>query len=331
MKHLLTITSVLFLVVPLTVGAEDCRHVPPPVAVNDFYSVAPDGSPCLPFRENDRYGGSLPSYVETVEFDILDIYGICGSTGDHHYKPNGDGVFDLVYYTIANECHEDTAIARVVIEPQPHPLTRIFEDDFEAGPPPAWDGIWVPGCGRLDVTERAALQGRYGLEVTVDESSEHAYLVDDSPEAEITYNSSFLLNPNSIEMSGNDGRIIFSALAADGDDWKTLLQIRLRRSGSQYQLRLDTYLDNGTLVQLPATGWADIDDEPLSVRLRLHAATGRGAGNGEAELSINGTTVGEAATLANGQAIVERVRFGLAGGTDPTEGVFYLDYFRSWS
>ncbi len=200
----------------------------------------------------------------------------------------------------------------------------ILRDGFE-GDLGAWSNAQTTG---LEVSQAAALVGGQGLDVDLDQEGE-TYLIDDSPASEKRYKARFHFDVNSLAMAGGD---IFHILAGAGQDGvpagQAHLLLRLKYSAASYHLQA-RHRDVATGSVL-ATGWIPIADVEHVDDLRWRAASRPDATNGELRFWIDGVLAGELLGLANGEEVIESIRFGAKGVDTGTSGSFYLDSFRSW-
>jgi len=211
---------------------------------------------------------------------------------------------------------------------QPPLPGEIFVDGFEGGDLTAWDSSFVSGAGSLAVNASAALEGSFGLQVNVTSGSSFLFVKDQTPVVENHYNASFLLDPNSLTMANGSSHVIFT-LRSHGS---ATGQVRLRFSGGGYQVRFDSFGDDGSIFHAPETSWANISNSSNAVRLEWLAATEPGANNGQMRLWIDDVVVGERRGIDNDEKVVEEVRLGLTAGYDSgTQGSYFLDGFSSWA
>ena len=211
---------------------------------------------------------------------------------------------------------------------QPPLPGEIFVDGFESGDLAAWDSSYTQGAGSLAVTALAAQEGSFGLQVSVSIGPAFLFVEDHSPEVENHYNAAFRLDPNSLTMAEGSAHTVFNLLSHGG----TTGQLRLRYSAGSYQLRFDSFGDDGSIFHAPEFGWANISDAGTAVRLEWLAATEPGANDGQMRLWIDDLVAGERRGIDNDQKVVERIRLGLTGGLDSgTSGSYFLDDFSSWA
>ena len=200
----------------------------------------------------------------------------------------------------------------------------ILRDGFESNLD-AWSNAETTS---LEVSQAAALVGVQGLEVDLDQGGER-YLIDDTPAAEKRYKARFHFDVNSLAMAEGDELTILAGADQDGVPvGQSHLQLRLRYSAASYHLQA-WHQDLATGSEL-ATGWIPLADVAHVVDLRWRAASNAAAANGELRFWIDGILAGELVGLANGDQVIESIRFGVDGVDAGSSGSFYLDSFRSW-
>jgi hypothetical protein len=96
------------------------------------------------------------------------------------------------------------------------------------------------------------------------------FVTDETPDAEARYRARFYFHPNSLTMNKNSELRIFSAQDASGT---AVVQIGLRLSGANYQVRVGVLDDAGALVY---TDWSTILSAPQAIEIDWQAATGGG-------------------------------------------------------
>lgn len=208
------------------------------------------------------------------------------------------------------------------------PGRAIFNDDFETTDISRWDSSFTPAGGTLAVTLSAAVPGSWGLEVTPTSTTTHLFVQDDNPDAETLYGSSFHINLNSFGI-GSAPLSVASWLNGQGN---TVAILRLRAHNGSTQLRIGTYLDDGSFAQAPTTGWATIPPSLTFTTVRMQWwASAPGQSDGSMQLWINGDLAGKVNSLDNDQKVIETARIGFTGGgVSDIEGSYGIDDFRSW-
>lgn len=203
-----------------------------------------------------------------------------------------------------------------VVEP---PSDALFADGFESGNLAAWAKA-VTRSGALTVTPQAALEGSYGMQITVDSTRSRyvrGYLPDDLPAGWL----SFRFAPNGLQMASGD---TFNLFQAGSSNRSHALRLKFRFNGTDYQLRAQTRADNG---RWSSTGWIDIANMPQIIGLVWQQASAD-ASNGSLTLTIDGESVATVDGVDNDQRVISQVQWGAPSGLDlGTQGTFYLDSF----
>ena len=225
----------------------------------------------------------------------------------------------------------------------------IFNDDFETGDTSLWNGgEFTPNGGDLEVIQDP-FPPSYVLAISPqadpqcppanpNPSPPYLFVIDQSPQAETEYGASFAVDLHGLGLGTS--RIVLAAWVDQTPTTSVVLSVRLRNTGPNpdpphppytNQLRLETYLDDGTPVVLP---WADFAASLNFnyVHVQWTAASAPGASDGSARLWLDGRKAGVAVGLDNDQRAIDLVRFGLAGSPClfGIAGTYYLDGFQSW-
>ncbi|MCH9646650.1 MAG: tandem-95 repeat protein [Deltaproteobacteria bacterium] len=201
-------------------------------------------------------------------------------------------------------------------------------DGFESGDLSGWDGTVASGSGGLMAHPKAALNGSYGLQVTVDSGTQSLWVEDDSPQDETHYWARFRFDPNTLGMAVGDtfpiglGRDIVSGGAA------FTLQLNRTTNLSSYNLGLWVKTRDGGNVFAP---YALVSDGPHELLLEWWAASDPTTADGGGRLWVDSTLVAELSGVQNHGRRIDQIRLGALWGIDAnTSGEFYLDDFESW-
>lgn len=199
----------------------------------------------------------------------------------------------------------------------------------------------VASASSLAVTGAAALEGTYGLAVTVNDDGTNAYVEDDTPAGETIYRATFLIDINNVfnqSTADTNGNNFLTLAQATGDNpiappalFSSIRIYLMNRTVEPYcRARVGVYSNiNARLLVAPV----GIDCSG-TVSLTLEWTAGS-AGTGLARLTsvspVIGTRVGER-NLSNHLTNVQRFRIGHAVGTPPVTlaGTMYLDSFESY-
>lgn len=194
----------------------------------------------------------------------------------------------------------------------------------------------------LAVNGAAALEGTYGLAVTVDNTGVNAYVEDETPDGETIYRASFLVDVNdtftlaTATTNGNNfitvGQTLSPNPQAPTPVWVPSLRLYFmnRTVAPHCRARLGVYSNiNARLLAAPV----GIDCNG-TVELTIEWTAGA-SGTGLARLTsvspVIGTRVGEK-LLSNHLLTVDTFRMGHAVGTPPEtiSGTMYFDSFESY-
>lgn len=190
----------------------------------------------------------------------------------------------------------------------------------------AGDGLVVVADGRLTLTActQVALLDGFHVEsggsaaVSIDPAVPYeAYVQDDSPDSEATYNAEFSVNLDDLSLGSGDELDLFVAYDGDG-----MPQLRLTVSvedGFVMEVRdaVGTPISTSGSAFLP--GWN-------TIQLSWEASS-----SATASLTVSHGTPETVSGLDNDAARIEFVRLGAVGGTTTgTSGSVYFDNFISW-
>lgn len=199
----------------------------------------------------------------------------------------------------------------------------VFADGFESGTLAAWSSA-TTGGGDLSASAAAARSGAFGMQALINDNSA-IFVTDDSPASEPRYRARFYLYLNAIAMaSGNN----FYLLQSRNGAGTVVVQLLLRRTGSQYELRAGVRQDGGGYtsspwVALSASGWNMIEFD-------WRAATGAGANNGDATIWVDNVQRAVLSGVDNDSLRVESTRLGAVAGIETdSRGTIYFDAFES--
>jgi hypothetical protein len=194
----------------------------------------------------------------------------------------------------------------------------------------------------LAVTGAAALEGNYGLAVTVNNDGTNAYVEDNTPAAETTYRATFLIDVNNTFSE--------ATALANGNNFLTLAQTTGDNplgGPPAYYTSMRLYLMNRTVAPFCRARlgvWSNINSRLLvnpvgidcsgTVRLTIEwqaGAAGTGLARLTSESPVIGVRVGER-NLNNHVTNVQFFRMGHAVGAPPAtvSGTLYLDSFESY-
>lgn len=210
----------------------------------------------------------------------------------------------------------------------------VFENDTVTGNEPflgcnsitAGNNFVVASSGDATFTagRRITLQNGFSVQsggkltAQIDPSmTAFAWVEDDSPNSENTYNARFYVNLDLLTLGGGDHLVHFVAYGASGTE-----QLRLVITAAK-ELVLEVREDAGTYTSTSsvatASGWNKID-------IGWEAALGA-----TVSLNVNDGTPAEV-TVDTSTRRIESIRWGAVDGTVPgTSGTILQDDFSSWS
>ena len=150
-----------------------------------------------------------------------------------------------------------------------------------------------------------------------------AFVQDDNPNAETTYNARFDLRLDSLNIAVNEDIGHLNGYSADAI---LQFQVVLRRVAGQNRLALLARDDVAGAMVEHFTDF-QLDAGTNAVQIKWVA----GAGNGQFLVSINGLSMQGLTTLNNASSSIDFVRWGLVDGNlSLTAGFIELDDFFSW-
>jgi hypothetical protein len=205
----------------------------------------------------------------------------------------------------------------------------IFSTGFENGKA----ALAITGAGRLAFISAANMAGTgsLGMKVTLSgaiapTTPASAYVTDNSPAAESTYNARFSFNPNSSTPGGGaHGITLLAGYTADNGRGTNRFTVRYRRTGSTRQVRLSVRSGRNTT----STKWfvvANTRATPIEVYWQAGAST-------TATLRLQGKISQTLTGLdTEAQTRIESIRFGVQGlsrSSSGRRGNLYLDSFVS--
>ena len=205
----------------------------------------------------------------------------------------------------------------------------IFSTGFENGKA----AFAITGAGRLAFVPAANMAGTgsLGMKVTLSgaiaqTTPASAYVTDNSPAAESTYNARFYFNPNSSTPGGGaHGITLLAGYTADNGRGTNRFTVRYRRTGSTRQVRLSVRSGRNTT----STKWfvvANTTGTPIEVFWQAGAST-------TATLRLRGKISQTLTGLdTEAQTRIESIRFGVQGlsrSSSGRRGSLYLDSFVS--
>ncbi len=199
----------------------------------------------------------------------------------------------------------------------------------------------------LAVTGAAALEGNYGLAVTHDGSTNDVYVSSTHPNAEPTYNFSFIIYPGTLAspLTVADYSIGFVKSTTGTKKW--FIPIYLRRQNAFWTIQTNVRQDNNSFAPwqtavkvcgdasttIPCTDPFYTDG--VEFEFRYTAASAPGANDGTLEVYKDGTLRKTFSGLDTDQRLVDEIRWGAIFQGDTNNhppgngGTYYFDSFVS--
>jgi len=183
------------------------------------------------------------------------------------------------------------------------------------------------------VTTAAAIDGTYGLEVTVDGASVNvAFVQDDSPAGETVYRVQFWLDRNLPTIANRDAFNIYKGLQEAGNKKNLLVKLKRGKDGLFYIY---------SFCQDDAGGWVlahkgmQFKDKPTGVMLEWQAASAPGANDGFLRMykvTLSGGAVLKAwkEGIDNDTRVVDSARLGLTSIPPAGTATLYMDSYESY-
>jgi hypothetical protein len=208
-------------------------------------------------------------------------------------------------------------------------------DRITAGAPA---GVTTTGTTTFKAGDEIVLRGGDNYSFTVahnftaiiDSSlTQWAYVQDNSPVSEKSYNASFYLKLNNLSFANNTDRLHhFVGYASDGTPW---LRIVLRKhSSGEKRLILEARKDDTDWASTEGVNEAPLPDGYNEIEIEWSA----GSGNGKLQATVNGGSPWIlSSTLNNSNAQIDHIKWGAVGthtSIDGIGGYLDVDHFSSW-
>lgn len=250
---------------------------------------------------------------------------------------DGDAVIDAFEELLGtdalaadSDCDGASDGAEVLGYPRSEPLSAggcvIFKDDFELGNLTRWTSITVNNA-LVGASSLAPIRGSFSLHASDNPMSgnptlPYGFVTDDSPNAEGRYRVRFSFRPGAVAMLDGNTHVIFNAEKAGS----SRLRMQFRKSGGQYQLRMNAWHDDGTLVSSP---WRTISGT-TTIEMDWKAAASASVADGFAKLWLSGVLLDVLAGLPNSNQRIDSASLGMVSGVDAgTTGSHVFDDFES--
>jgi len=156
-------------------------------------------------------------------------------------------------------------------------------------------------------------------------TTQWAYVQDNSPAAEQTYNASFYLKVDSLGFGNTTDRLHhFVGYSSDGTP---RFRVVLRKNGTEKRLVLEARKDNGNWESTEGVSEVKLDPGYHKIEINWSAASG----SGEFKVALDGGSFGGLSGLSNGGAQIDHVKWGAVDGTiAAVTGTLDVDEFSSW-
>lgn len=195
-------------------------------------------------------------------------------------------------------------------------------------------GSPLMAANEVAVTGAAAIEGSYGMEITLDGASTGlAYVEDQSPTAETVYRVQFWVDHNTPSMANKETLNLFKGLQDAGD--KKNINVKLKKSKTGLNFIVYTFVRNdSSSFQLVGKGM-QFKDKPTGIMIEWQAASAPGANDGFIKvykMTATATNLkNQIIGLDNDTKIIEKARLGIAS-VPPTgaTATLYFDSFESY-
>lgn len=185
----------------------------------------------------------------------------------------------------------------------------------------------------IAVTAGAAIEGSFGLHVTLDGTSTDAYVRSDHPTDEKTFTARFWVEPNALGSLTGGNSIRFLIASTEGCCQQVIGFIS--KSAGTGNFRIITWLRNdGGTFQLGGNTFLTSGATPVAAQVEITwtAATAPAANNGSIFVSVNGGTPNGRSDIDNDTLEVDSVRVGAHVGGNPSaaSGSWDFDSYESF-
>ncbi len=210
-----------------------------------------------------------------------------------------------------------------VSENYKNPKTDAISDDqFESGDISGWNAASIDE-GDLRVSSTAALEGNYGLEVLIDDTTE-LWVEDVYPSTESHYRARFYFDPNSIVMPTNSTMDLFYGIDVESE---TIIYIELRSIYDEYQIRISTLDDSDNWVN---SYWFPISNDPHAIELEWQASSSSTSTDGQITFWIDGLEKSQISDMDNDTKRIDNIQLGVLNiSSSLITGTVFFDDFAS--
>ena len=181
----------------------------------------------------------------------------------------------------------------------------------------------------LGVNAGCAMEGNFGLEVSLDGGINKVFVADTSPSGETVYRASFLIRHNGISMVERSGHSIFNVRSASPPRNVILLFFRRAVNRDGYNIIAKLREDDDRQRNKGKLTIADSEVGPVEIQIEW--AAGDGSGNGILRMWKRGVLRVDRSDIDNDTWVIDDVRLGAPKGVDATSiGTYCLDDFQSF-
>jgi hypothetical protein len=153
------------------------------------------------------------------------------------------------------------------------------------------------------------------------------YVQDDTPLNLAIYNVNFHFDPNSAVMANLNKLFLYIAYDSR-TSFVPAIQVELRRSSGNYQMRARSHNDNLTWTN---TAWFTVADGEHQIEVEWDGASIPGENDGKLKLKIDGVVKANLDGIDSDTFRVDRARLGVIGVDTGTRGTFFFDQFESFT
>jgi len=203
-------------------------------------------------------------------------------------------------------------------------MAQLFRADFEEGDLSDFDNTTNPTD--IAVNGSAAMVGSFGGDFIIDGTQTETYVSIDFTVSTNSLGFRFYIDISSLTMGTNENFYIMY-VRTDGmhSGQVNLLFGVLFWNGSNYSYRFRFYDDGGALANI---GYNTISDEPHYIEVQMVRETAEGAGDGTAEVKVDGVSGGTLSNIDNFNLFptIDELQIGARRFLDAgTTGNLYID------
>lgn len=184
----------------------------------------------------------------------------------------------------------------------------------------------------LAVTNGAAIDGSFGMEVTFDPATTtRAYVEDATPNAETHYVFRYRFDPNDIVMDNNKRYKQFTAFRETPSQYRAINVTYRKGDGTGTNFVRVKSHENPASALWQTSAWITLPEAPSVLEVDWTRSSGPGAADGVMRVWLDGVLMDTVNNLDNDECNIDFVRWGAVGGVDlNTDGTQYFDLFESF-